>query len=127
MKTRNSICSLLLILAAASAQAAGGLFVEPAITYESSSSSIDYPSPLSNSSGSVNGAGFGARIGGHIAETVFLAADIRYSKPQFKDSTNNLASAATSLNYGAVLGVQMPIVGLRVWGGYVFGGELNPE
>lgn len=107
--------------------AEGGLFVEPMITYESSSSSIDYPAPFSNSTGSVNGAGIGVRLGGHVMDAIFLAADVRYSKPQFKDSTNNLDAASTSMNYGAVVGFQMPMLGLRVWGGYVFGGELSPE
>lgn len=108
------------------AAADGGLFVEPAITYESGSSSIDYPSPFSNSTGTVNGLGLSAKIGGHVAEALFLAGDVRYSKPTFKDSTNDLNSEATSMNYGALLGIQMPIVGLRIWGEYVFGGELDP-
>jgi hypothetical protein len=105
----------------------GGLFVEPALTYESSSSSIDYGAPLNNSSGSVNGAGLGLRLGGHIMDIMFIGADVRYSRPQFKDSSNNYDATATSINYGVVVGAQMPVLGLRVWGGYVLGGELNPE
>lgn len=107
--------------------AESGLFIEPSLTYESSASSIDYPSPFSNSTGTVNGAGIGLRLGGHVMDILFLAADVRYSRPQFKDSTNNLDATATSINYGGVVGVQTPVLGLRVWGGYVFGGELHPE
>jgi hypothetical protein len=58
---------------------------------------------------------------------VFLAADARYSRPQFKDSSNNLDSQATAYNYGPVLGIQMPGVGLRLWGTYVMDGQLDPE
>lgn len=107
--------------------AESGPFIEPSLTYESSSSSIDFPSPFTNSSGSVNGAGLGLRLGAHVMDTLFIAADVRYSRPQFKDSSNNLDALATSINYGGVIGVQTPILGLRLWGGYVFAGELHPE
>jgi len=47
--------------------------------------------------------------------------------PQFKDSSVNYDARAVSTNYGPVVGVQMPIVGLRLWGSYILGGDLNPE
>lgn len=40
-----------------------GLFIEPAITYESGDTSTSYPSPFSNSSGKIEGFGLGARLG----------------------------------------------------------------
>ena len=119
--------SLIFSLLAYQAKAEGGLFVEPMVTYEKGDSSIDYPSPFNNSTGSVNGLGIGARIGAHASDTVFLAADVRYSKPQFKDSSNDFDSTATSYNYGPAVGVQMPVVGLRLLGSYVLGGQLDPE
>ncbi len=105
----------------------GGIFVEPMITYESGTTSTDYPAPFSNSTGSIIGFGLGARLGLHINDSLFAALDARYSQPQFKDSSNNLDSAATSYNYGPVIGVQMPGIGLRLWGTYVLGGQLNPK
>ena len=104
-----------------------GLFVEPALTYETSNSSINYPSPLSDSTGHVDGFGLGVRLGFHIEEVLFLGVDGRYGMQQFKDSSTNYDAASVSTNWGPVIGVQMPNVGLRVWGTYIGGGELNPE
>lgn len=104
-----------------------GIFVEPAVTYETSNSSIHYPSPLSDSTGSLTGFGLGGRLGIHLSEIVFAGIDGRYSMPYFKDSSTNYGANATAANWGPVLGVQMPIVGLRVWGSYVMGGILDPE
>lgn len=102
-----------------------GVFLEPIVSYEATSTTIAYPSPLSNSTGSLDGFGLGARVGFHINDILFIAADGRYAKPTFKDSSNNLDSTATEYNYGPVIGLQMPFVGLRLWGGYVMGGELE--
>lgn len=111
----------------AQGRSSGGLFVEPVVTYESSDSSVDYPSPFSNSSGDINGLGVGVRLGFHLNEAFFLAADGRYSMPKFKDSTNNYDASSVSTNWAGVAGVQMPNIGLRVWGAYIFGGEIDPE
>jgi hypothetical protein len=104
-----------------------GLFVEPAVTSELGSTSVNYPSPLSNSTGSSNGFGLGARLGFHISEAFFLGADARYSMPQFSDSAASYDAKAVSTNWGPVVGMQMPHLGLRVWGSYILGGELNPD
>lgn len=104
----------------------GGLFVEPAITYEKSESSVNWPSPLSDSTGTADGLGIGARFGFHLNEAFFIGADARYSMPRFKSSANYEADS-TATNYGAVVGFQMPNVGLRIWGTYVLGGELDPK
>lgn len=106
----------------------GGLFVEPMITYEKGEGEIDYPSPINSSSNDIDGFGVGARIGFHIYESVFIGADGRYSMPNFKDSSLNQDVKAKSFNYGPVIGFQTPTdIGLRVWGGYVMGGQLDPE
>ena len=39
-----------------------GLFVDPAVTYESGQTSTTYPAPFSNASGTSNGLGIGARL-----------------------------------------------------------------
>jgi hypothetical protein len=121
------VASMLLVALPTFASEAGGLFVEPFVSYEKGDSDIDYPAPFSNSSGDINGFGVGARLGAHFAEVVFVGLDGRYIRPHFKDSTNGISADASGYNYGAVLGVQTPVVGLRVWGTYVFGGQLDPE
>lgn len=105
----------------------GGLFLEPAVTYETASGGITYPGPLGSSSGSSDGFGLGARLGFHLNEAFFLGFDFRYAMPEFKDSTVNYAAKATSTNLGPVIGMQMPNVGMRLWASYVMDGELNPE
>lgn len=127
MKTLRYISALLLTFSAASSFAVG-LYVEPMLTYEGSSKTeLDWPSPFQNSEGSVEGLGLGARVGMHAGDVILLAADLRYSKPQFKDSTNNMDVGADQFNYGVMAGVQTPVFGIRLWGTYVLGSELNPE
>jgi hypothetical protein len=104
-----------------------GIFVEPAVTYQLGKTSVDYPSPFSNSTGDNNGPGIAARLGIHLSEVVFVGVDARYAMTKFTDSAANSSSNATSYQYGPVAGIQMPNFGLRLWAAYVLGGELNPE
>jgi len=104
-----------------------GLFLEPAVTYELGDSHVNYPSPLSSSTGSQEGFGIGARVGVHMYEAFFLGVDGRYSMPKFKDSTASYDASAVSTNWGPVIGMQMPDIGLRLWGSYILGGTLNPD
>ncbi len=110
-----------------SAHAVGGLFVEPMLTYETGDTNTEYPAPFSNSTGTVQGIGIGGRVGLHISEILFAALDVRYAKPNVKNSENNLDSASALYNYGPVVGIQTPIIGLRVWGSYVLDGQMDPE
>ena len=123
-----SLISVTLLGFSSNATAAvAGLFVEPSVTYESGTTDVNYPSPLSNSTGDQVGLGIGARLGFHVAEIFFLGADVRYSKPNFKDSSVSYDAESVATNWGPVVGMQMPIVGLRIWGSYVLGAELDPE
>lgn len=115
------------ILISQKSMAQVGLFVEPGVTYETSDSEIDYPAPANNSSGHVKGYGLSARLGIHVLDTVFVGIDGRYSQPDFEDSSTNYSAKAVSTNWAPVVGIQMPIVGLRLWGAAVVDGELNPE
>ena len=116
-----------LIFNQANAQSSrGGLFVEPSVHYESGESTINYPGGV-DSSGTSNGYGLGARLGFHMNEVLFAGIDGRYSMIQFKDSTANQDSKSNAYNIGPVIGMQMPNLGLRLWGAYVVEGELNPE
>lgn len=111
----------------AQAVSSAGLFVEPSVTYENGTTDVNYPSPLSNSTGEMSGLGLGARLGFHISEVLFVGLDARYSKPNFKDSSVSYDAESTSTNWGPVIGMQMPIVGLRIWGAYVLNSDLDPE
>lgn len=106
----------------------GGLFIEPAITYESGSGDINLPSPFSNSESDLDGFGLGARVGFHIYESVFLGVDGRYSFVTFKENKINMDTDAKAWNVGPVIGLQMPTeLGIRVWGSYVLAGEVDPD
>lgn len=104
-----------------------GLFLEPFLTYEQSDVDIDYPAPFSSSTESVDGFGIGARLGFHFAGIVFIAADARYSHPQYDSSALSGKADAKSYNLGGTVGVQTPFAGLRIWGTYIFDGVLDPE
>ncbi len=105
----------------------GGLFVEPGITYQASDAKISYPAPITaQSDASNNGFGAMARLGFHISESFFLAADGRYSMATFEDSNNNFNSDSEVYNIAPVLGVQMSEIGLRIWGSAILAGEMDP-
>lgn len=106
--------------------AQSGFFLEPMITYQNLKADIEYPNTfLSDSSGEIKGTGLGLRAGGHVLDTVFLAADLRYAQPKYQDS--NFEADAKASNYGVVVGLQMPIAGLRLWATYIVDGNLDPK
>lgn len=106
----------------------GGIFVEPMLTYERGDGHINFPSPINTSESTLRGFGIGARLGMHVFESVFIAADARYSIPTLTDTTLNQDVKSNSYNFGPTVGVQMPwVVGLRVWGGYILGGVVDPD
>lgn len=110
---------------AAHAQNAG-VFIEPGITYQDTETSVDWPI-LNDSTGKNKGAGAMLRLGMHASEIVFIGVDARYLQTRVSDSAFNTEADATGYNYGLAAGVQMPIVGLRLLGSYVLGGELDPK
>ena len=104
----------------------GGLFVEPMLTYEKGESDVDYPAPFGDAKGDVEGFGAGARLGFHIMESLFIGADGRYSKVDFDNDDPDFKADASAYNYGPVVGIQMPTeIGLRVWGNYIMGGQMD--
>ena len=126
-KTYLAAAAIVTTSTSAMALSAGGLFVEPGVTYESLDTNINWSAPFSDSTGSSKGLGVSARLGLHVGEIVFLALDARYAKPTFSDSATDASNSATSFNYGPVVGIQTPVVGLRVWGQYVLDGSYDPE
>lgn len=104
-----------------------GLFIEPGVTYENSDGDINWPSPLNDSSSELEGFGVLARVGVHVSDAVFIGADGRYSQPKFKNSAGDNDVDSEAFNYGPILGVQMPNIGLRVWGAYILDAELDPK
>lgn len=121
------VIMILSFISTAHALSAAGLFIEPSVTYESGESDVNYPSPLSNSTGEVRGLGVGARLGFHVSEVLFVGLDGRYSKPDFSDSSVDYDAESTATNWGPVIGMQMPAIGLRLWGSYVINADLDPE
>lgn len=105
----------------------GGLFIEPSLTYQSGKNTVSYPAPLNDSDEDVKGFGLGLRIGFHVYESLFLAADARYAMPTYDSSALGDSAESTAYNAGVTLGVQTPVAGLRVWGTYILAGELNPK
>lgn len=105
----------------------GGLFIEPAVTYETSDFDVDYP--FATSSGENDGFGVGARLGFHLSDVIFLGVDGRYSKLNFQDQNSvfNYDTKAEQFNVAPVIGVQMPLIGLRVWGSYILSSTLDPD
>jgi hypothetical protein len=123
---RLLVAGCLLLTSMTAIKAHAGFFAEPLLTYQDLKADISYPTTFqSDSSGEIKGVGVGARIGGHVLDTMFLAADLRYGKPTYKDS--NFSAEAESANAGIVLGLQMPIAGLRIWGTYVGDGTLDTK
>lgn len=129
MNTIQAVLAMIfaLVFAQHSNAEGNGLFLEPSVTYERATTATDFPAPLSPSSGSLEGLGLGVKVGLHLSEIVFAGLDVRYGMPQYKDSSVTYDAKSVSTSWGAVVGAQMPIVGLRLWGGYILGGELNPE
>jgi len=121
------LCVLFLSLFAAVHAKAAGVFVEPGIFYEKGDNELNWPAPLDHSTGTTKGFGVNLKLGFHAANSFFMALDGSYSKPKFEHSANNYDADASSTLYGAVLGAQMPIIGLRLWAGYIFGGDLDPD
>ncbi len=106
----------------------GGLFVEPAVTYESGTLKLKYPAPFNNDSNEdIKGLGLGLRLGMHVMDTLFLAVDGRYSQPTYSSSAMNTSAASTNTNVGVTLGLQTPLQGVRVWGTYILDGTTDPE
>lgn len=104
-----------------------GFYIEPGITYEKGDNTLDWPAPLSSSTGTTQGLGLDLKLGFDIASIFFAGVDASYSKPQFKNSANDYDASAISQTLGLIVGAQMPIVGLRIWGGYIFDGSLDPD
>lgn len=106
----------------------GGLFVEPMVTWERGRGDVNFPSPFNSADTELDGFGVGARFGGHVYESVFLAVDGRYSMPTFKDNKIKQDADAKSWNVGPVVGMQMPTpFGLRVWGGWIMAGGVDVD
>ncbi len=129
MKNLNLTIGLALLTSvSAYADNNGGIFVEPMLTYESGTSDVDFPAPVNSSTSDISGFGLGARLGLHVAEVVFLGVDGRYSMPTYENDDTDIKTRGTSYNFGPVVGIQMPTdLGIRVWGGYIMGGEMDLE
>lgn len=128
---KSSFIVLILLLAhhaRADDLSRAGLFVEPILSYQTGTTTLDYPDPITeNSEEKVKGFGLGVRLGFHVYESIFLGIDGRYAFPRYESSALDDSAEATSYNGGLTFGIQTPVAGLRVWGTYLFTGELDPK
>lgn len=107
----------------------GGAFVEPMLIYTQNETSIktsQLPVLTDDTSGTVRDAAIGGRLGFHLGEIFFLAADGRYGRSRFEDSSYRTADSVM-YNYGVTGGLQTPFAGIRVWGTSILGGEFDPQ
>ncbi len=107
----------------------GGFYIEPMLTASVADSSVktsQLPLISDDTTGTEKGYGLGLRLGGHVSEILLLGVDARYAKTQMQDSSYGNANAE-SYNIAPVIGLQTPLFGIRLLGGYVMGGENNPE
>jgi hypothetical protein len=106
----------------------GGLFVEPILSVSREDSTIktgQLPIVTDDTSGTMEGLGVGARVGGHISEILALGVDGRYSRMRFNDSFYE-ASEGDMYNIGPSVVLQTPIFGVRLLGTYIMAGQFNP-
>lgn len=132
MKIVNFAAALVISTIGAQAHALGdsngtGLFLEPGLSYQLTESNVDYPGGTSNSSATSRGYGVVLRGGVHAMERFFVAADARYAMLKFNDNANNYSTNATSWDIAPVVGVQMADYGVRLYGGYILAGNLDPK
>lgn len=104
-----------------------GLFLEPGLTYQVTTSTVDYGTGVTSSSAATRGFGVVLRGGIHVYERFFIAIDGRYAFLNFNDNANNLDVAARSWDVAPTVGVQMRDWGARLYVGYALAGDLDPE
>ncbi|OFZ32053.1 MAG: hypothetical protein A2622_12550 [Bdellovibrionales bacterium RIFCSPHIGHO2_01_FULL_40_29] len=127
MKKIFYFMSLFLTSYTAQAQySAAGWFIEPGVFYQSGTVTVDYPAPFSESSETIKGYGIGLRVGGHFADILFYAADLRYGKPHYDSDALSDSADAETLDAAATFGVQTPFFGIRAWASYLIDGTLDP-
>ena len=114
------------IFASSLAKADGGLFIEPGVRYETLTGTVSYPSPLGSSDVTSKGFGVSAKLGFEVLDAVFLALDATYGQPTLNINNGGYNASGPAYSYGPTVGIQMPVVGLRVWGTYIAGGEYDP-
>lgn len=129
MKKLVLAASMMMTMAGAVQAADGaGLFVEPMLTWERGRGDVNFPSPIDSAETEQDGFGVGTRVGFHVMESIFIAADGRYSLTSFKDNKLKQDVDAKAWNVGPVVGFQMPTdLGIRVWAGWVVAGEVDPD
>jgi hypothetical protein len=122
------LLATVLVGAPAFADDGGGLFVEPMVTLGRDTADIKTSSiPLfDDTNGTVSSYGVGAKLGMHINDVFFAGLDGRFNRSKMSDSSYG-SPTGNGYNVGVTAGVQMPVVGLRVFGTYVPFGGFDPE
>ncbi len=106
---------------------AGGFFVEPGLRYDSITGDINLPAPFGNSNVDAQGLGVNARVGFHIFDVMFVAAEANYSQLSFEEDATSFSSDGSAYSFGPTVGFQTPWAGVRIWGTYIADGAFNPS
>lgn len=122
---KNIKYAVLALLIGTPAISNAAFFFEPGITYQSHDTKIK--TFLGESSGTNKGLGIGLRLGTSVSDILFAGVDARYAVTKFTDSAFNTSSDAKNMDLAPFIGVQMPIVGLRLWAAYTLFGEIDPD
>ena len=103
------------------------LFFEQGTNYDFNDSTINYPAPMGSSRVYVKRPGVAGRLGFRITESLFIAADGRYSRPRLRDDSRDYGATVNSFNWAPVLGWQIPELRLQVWSAWIAGGSVSPD
>ena len=105
-----------------------GFFIEPGVRYDNLSGDLDLPAGLGSSTVDAEGVGANLRIGFHLLDVMFLAAEGNYSQMHISEGgSNTYSSDGSAHSYGPTLGFQTPWAGIRVWGTYLVNGQFDPS
>lgn len=105
-----------------------GFFIEPGVRYDNLSGDLDYPAPFGSTNVDTEGVGLNLKVGFHLLDIMFLAAEGNYSQMHISEGgSNRYSSDGSASSYGPTLGFQTPWAGIRVWGTYLVNGEFDPS
>jgi hypothetical protein len=102
----------------------GGFYIEPLIY--ASQNDGDAKINGADQSSTLNEAGLGLKIGGHVSQIFTLGLDGRYGRTKADNGTFEDKNA-DHYDYGITAGLQTPWYGVRIFGTGILGGGLNPE
>lgn len=105
----------------------GGPYLEPNIYYQVGQAYFSSPSNIISYNGKLEGFGVGTKAGFHVWEIGFAGLDVMYMLPRFTDTEGRYSTNTRTWLVGFMAGAQMPIVGFRVWAGFLPFGQTDQD